>query len=774
MAVIKAMTHDFVLHPDQFVGLTIQSSYTDFQAYFHNAQMHTCPRPCLPMEQACVPYSPSFPGMSQINALRLQRVDHPDWYPELSSKSTDQDFAKVLYQRGTPGVPRVCEADEAAGHFVDMEEAMSQEAQLEKDKVQSALEEVMAAQQREHVRSAIKGVSVVSSAGGDGDGWIEDGSAAEEDGSEQLPDEVDAAAAEESSWVDDPSQDEVVSVPELPEAKAVMTGDGKDVKVDVSKDKDEASKEERKPEEEPAEAKPEHSEERTEAEPEAHASKNKGSAESTPKESSEEKPTEADVNKDKIEEASEEDSKPEEPAEAKPEHAEADVNKGKIEEASEEESKPEEPAEAKPEHAEADVNKGKIEEASEEESKPEEPAEAKPEHREADVSKDKVEASEEERKPEEPTEAKPEHTEAASKDKAGASKGESKPEEPTEALPEQTEADVEDRSESKPKHSEEKIDTESLQGAGTESEDGLEWSDTVPGDAESGQGDGGWQTSWSDDASEEELPHESWDSNTEDGGNGFEEPVSHGHPDWQEFHHQEPQAIDGHHETWTVHHVWEDGSQEGDDEGTWSESDEGGEVEGDDSMDLGSDGIGDDFQEVERPDTGGFEFDSTPYDDRVMASQACFHTGRSFSLLDAPEHTPSSVKDRTACKAQCAKVHTAAHFVFHEPTKLCHCPPKGVIKTEVGPEFIGGDVGCSGSNIMKKNSMDLPKLGGGFGTTGVASGLMVLVSCGILGAVVALALRRGHGSVGKTRLAASGPDSRPLVCEENEEETCDV
>eukprot|EP00913_Durusdinium_trenchii_P009099 g8554.t1 len=152
--------------------------------------------------------------------------------------------------------------------------------------------------------------------------------------------------------------------------------------------------------------------------------------------------------------------------------------------------------------------------------------------------------------------------------------------------------------------------------------------------------------------------------------------------DLQEFHHQEPQAIDGHHETWTVHHVWEDGSQEGDDEGTWSESDEGGEVEGDDSMDLGSDGIGDDFQEVERPDTGGFEFDSTPYDDRVMASQACFHTGRSFSLLDAPEHTPSSVKDRTACKAQCAKVHTAAHFVFHEPTKLCHCPPKGVIKTE--------------------------------------------------------------------------------------------
>lgn len=113
--------------------------------------------------------------------------------------------------------------------------------------------------------------------------------------------------------------------------------------------------------------------------------------------------------------------------------------------------------------------------------------------------------------------------------------------------------------------------------------------------------------------------------------------------DLQEFHHQEPQAIDGHHETWTVHHVWEDGSQEGDDEGTWSESDEGGEVEGDDSMDLGSDGIGDDFQEVERPDTGGFEFDSTPYDDRVMASQACFHTGRSFSLREPQLQNASSM-----------------------------------------------------------------------------------------------------------------------------------
>ena len=93
------------------------------------------------------------------------QVKHPDWYPELSSKSTNAEVAKVLYQsgsemswftlsiaylmlltrRGAPGVPRVCEvgpkvlevhvtfahkhgsaqADEQPGHYVDIETALS-------------------------------------------------------------------------------------------------------------------------------------------------------------------------------------------------------------------------------------------------------------------------------------------------------------------------------------------------------------------------------------------------------------------------------------------------------------------------------------------------------------------------------------------------------------------------------------------------------------------------------------------------------------------------
>mmetsp|Transcript_14803 Transcript_14803/g.16104 ORF Transcript_14803/g.16104 Transcript_14803/m.16104 type:complete len:120 (-) Transcript_14803:1-360(-) len=115
------MTHDFVLHPNRFIGLSVKSSYTDFQAYYHNAGMYNCPRPCFEMEQACVPWSVNFPGMGQIKGMRSQMANHPNWWPELSSKSSDREIAKALYTRGQEGIPRVCEADEAPGHHVPYE-----------------------------------------------------------------------------------------------------------------------------------------------------------------------------------------------------------------------------------------------------------------------------------------------------------------------------------------------------------------------------------------------------------------------------------------------------------------------------------------------------------------------------------------------------------------------------------------------------------------------------------------------------------------------------
>jgi len=114
----KAMLEGFAKHPNKYVGLTIHSTYTDFQAYFHNAGMHDCPRPCFPQEEECVKFSSTYPGMAKVAWARdVGMAKHPEWYPELSSHSSDKQIARALYMHGIEGCPRVCEDDEVEGHF---------------------------------------------------------------------------------------------------------------------------------------------------------------------------------------------------------------------------------------------------------------------------------------------------------------------------------------------------------------------------------------------------------------------------------------------------------------------------------------------------------------------------------------------------------------------------------------------------------------------------------------------------------------------------------
>ena len=57
------------------MGLTVHSNYSEFQAYFYNAGMHECPRPCMPQalsqwllglvwgqEEPCVEFGTAYPG----------------------------------------------------------------------------------------------------------------------------------------------------------------------------------------------------------------------------------------------------------------------------------------------------------------------------------------------------------------------------------------------------------------------------------------------------------------------------------------------------------------------------------------------------------------------------------------------------------------------------------------------------------------------------------------------------------------------------------------
>eukprot|EP00931_Biecheleriopsis_adriatica_P105015 TRINITY_DN79614_c0_g1_i1.p1 TRINITY_DN79614_c0_g1~~TRINITY_DN79614_c0_g1_i1.p1 ORF type:complete len:531 (+),score=109.58 TRINITY_DN79614_c0_g1_i1:59-1651(+) len=117
--VMDAMLHGFSNHPENFVGLTTKSGYVEFQAYFWNAGMHNCPRPCMAQEEACVIFSPSYPCYKDVQwASQTGIASHPEWYPELHKKASLEDIASVLYKHGQPNCPRPCDKGEPEGHFV--------------------------------------------------------------------------------------------------------------------------------------------------------------------------------------------------------------------------------------------------------------------------------------------------------------------------------------------------------------------------------------------------------------------------------------------------------------------------------------------------------------------------------------------------------------------------------------------------------------------------------------------------------------------------------
>lgn len=119
------MDNGFEKSSKSFVGLSVNSTYADFQAYFYNAGMHRCPRPCLPQEEPCVKFGPRYPGMEKVKWVRSHgMVEHPERYPELSlAASSDKEIANTLYMHGVRGCERVCDDDEEEGHFVAQPDA---------------------------------------------------------------------------------------------------------------------------------------------------------------------------------------------------------------------------------------------------------------------------------------------------------------------------------------------------------------------------------------------------------------------------------------------------------------------------------------------------------------------------------------------------------------------------------------------------------------------------------------------------------------------------
>ncbi|CAE8690936.1 unnamed protein product [Polarella glacialis] len=118
--VLWAMNQGFEEKPASFVGLTVHSSFRDFQAFFHNARMYNCSRPCFEEEEPCVVFGQGYPCLGDVTwAMHEGLPSHPQWYPLLTpGKATALEMAQTLYQQGHPGCPRPCGAGELYGHSV--------------------------------------------------------------------------------------------------------------------------------------------------------------------------------------------------------------------------------------------------------------------------------------------------------------------------------------------------------------------------------------------------------------------------------------------------------------------------------------------------------------------------------------------------------------------------------------------------------------------------------------------------------------------------------
>jgi len=141
--VMNAMLAGFEKRPDDFPGLNTRSNYRDFQAFFWNNGMHSCPRPCMAQEEPCVPFDEAYPCRNDVAwAAEHGLEENPEWYPELRQGADWKDIALVLYVHGQPGCPRPCDKDEPKGHYVPYDPDKEEKDNFKDDEESKEFEEV--------------------------------------------------------------------------------------------------------------------------------------------------------------------------------------------------------------------------------------------------------------------------------------------------------------------------------------------------------------------------------------------------------------------------------------------------------------------------------------------------------------------------------------------------------------------------------------------------------------------------------------------------------
>lgn len=104
--ILNVISQGIPEHPEQYVGLSINSDLQDIQAFLHNRDPSLCPPPC----ESCYTAKEGDNCFQAVKYAMTQGIyAHPAWYPGALPKSSSfEEFQGVIHSQQSAVCPKPC------------------------------------------------------------------------------------------------------------------------------------------------------------------------------------------------------------------------------------------------------------------------------------------------------------------------------------------------------------------------------------------------------------------------------------------------------------------------------------------------------------------------------------------------------------------------------------------------------------------------------------------------------------------------------------------
>jgi hypothetical protein len=110
--IMWAKTDGIVSHPEWYPGLSASSTDVQFQAHIYDKSPGKCPLPCtgnMPSSATCQDAKEGDDCYKEIVWAKTEGIGaHPEWYPGLTTTSSDADFQALVHQNSPTKCPAPC------------------------------------------------------------------------------------------------------------------------------------------------------------------------------------------------------------------------------------------------------------------------------------------------------------------------------------------------------------------------------------------------------------------------------------------------------------------------------------------------------------------------------------------------------------------------------------------------------------------------------------------------------------------------------------------